>query len=169
MSAANIGFRAQLAIPEQRHLYDYWLTKCREDRLPSRQDVKPGDFRLLLPWISLIDCETAAGPYRIRLAGTQLREIYGREATGKLVTECEAPPHGAAYWSVMLARVGQGRPAQGIVPVHRPGTEFMTRFWLRLPLQDAAGAVTIVLGYDVLVFAAKLGALGRAAKAAQIA
>ena len=32
-----------------RQLYEYWLSKCRDGRLPSRNDIEPGDMGRNLP------------------------------------------------------------------------------------------------------------------------
>ena len=168
MGAADMAFRAQLVIPEQRHLYDYWRGKCHDEVLASRKDIRPADFRQLLPWISLVDLLDGPRRLRVRLAGTQLREIYGRDITGAYLEDLDLAQRGA-YWSVAFERLSQGLPAQGILPVHRPSADFMTRFWLRLPLAGADGKVNMVLGYDALVYASKLGALERLTRRAGVA
>ena len=52
--SVNIAFRAQLVVPEQRQLYDYWLSRTDQGLLPTRADINPADIPRLLPFISLI-------------------------------------------------------------------------------------------------------------------
>ncbi len=160
MSAADLAFRAQLVIPELRHLFDYWRTKCAGRQMPSRGDIRPVELSRLLPCISLIDVLPREGRMRVRLAGTQLREIYGRDVTGSYVEDIDLSTR-AAYWSTTYHRLRQGLPAQGILPVHHPGGDFMTRFWIRLPLSADGNTVNMILGYDASVYAAKIGAIAR--------
>jgi hypothetical protein len=158
MSATDLAFRAQLVIPEQRQLFDYWRAKCAGRAMPTRRDIRPADLPRLLPCISLIDVLPENERMRVRLAGTRLREVFGRDITGSYVEDIDLSAR-AAYWATAYQRLKQGMPAQGILPAHQPGGEFVTRFWLRLPLSESAGRVSMILGYDAFVYAAKLGAL----------
>lgn len=162
MSAADLAFRAQLVIPEQRQLFDYWRSKCSGRRMAARADVKPAEIKRLLPYITLIDQVGQGDRFRVRLAGTQLREFFGREITGAYLDDLDLGGR-PNYWQAANDRLVQGMPAQGILPVHRPRGEFITRFWLRLPLSNDDQRVNMILGHDAFIFASKLGALsGRA-------
>ena len=158
MGATDLAFRAQLVIPEQRQIFDYWRSKCAGRPMPARGDIRPVEIARLLPYVSLIDVRPEDQRLRVRLAGTQLREIYGRDITGSFVEDIDVSTR-AAYWATAYRRLTQGLPAQGILPNHPPAGEFMTRFWIRLPLSPDARRVNMILGYDAFVYAAKLGAL----------
>ena len=158
MSATDLAFRAQLVIPEERQLYDYWRSKCSGRAMPARRDIRPSDLSRLLPCVSLIDVLPGIDRLRVRLAGTQLREVFGRDVTGSYLEDVDLGGR-AAYWATAYQRLRQGLPAQGILPMHQPGGDFRTRFWLRLPLAEDGRRVNMILGYDALVYAAKLGAL----------
>lgn len=162
MSAADLAFRTQLVIPEQRQVFDYWRAKCAGRSMASRADVKPAEIKRLLPYISLIDLVGEGSRFRVRLAGTQLREFFGREITGAYLDDLDLGGR-PNYWRAANDRLVQGLPAQGILPVIRPRGEFITRFWLRLPLSNDDRRVNMILGHDAFIFASKLGALsGRA-------
>jgi len=158
MSATDLAFRTQLVIPEQRQLFDYWRSKCGGRRMASRADIEPAEIKRLLPYISLIDRVGDGTRFRVRLAGTQLREFFGREITGAYLDDLdlEGRPN---YWRAANDRLAQGMPAQGILPVSRPRGEFITRFWLRLPLSNDGEHVNMILGHDAFISASKLGAL----------
>ena len=164
MSATDLAFRAQLVIPEQRQLFDYWRGKCGARSMPSRGDIKPAEIVRLLPYISLIGV-AEAGRLRVRLAGTQLREFFGREITGAYLDDLDLGGR-AGYWRAADERLLGGMPAQGILPAHRPRGEFVTRFWIRLPLSNDDQSVNMIIGHDAFVFASKLSALtGQAGRA----
>ena len=158
MSATDLAFRAQLVIPEQRQLFDYWRSKCGARPMPARADISPAEIKRLLPFVTLIDVVDGGRRMRVRLAGTQLREFFGREITGAYLDDLDLGGP-ATYWTAANDRLVQGLPAQGILPVQRPRGEFITRFWIRLPLAAQESRVNMILGYDAFVFASKLGAL----------
>ncbi len=75
------AFRAQLSLPAQVELFDYWMSLSKSGNLPAREDFSPADIPALLPNICLLDVRPAPEHFRVRLAGTALRDVYGREIT----------------------------------------------------------------------------------------
>ncbi len=157
MSAASseLAFRAQLIVPEQRQLYDYWLNCANERAMPSREDIHPADFPRLLPSISLIDVDADSRRFKVRLAGTQLRDIYEREITGCYLDDLNWGDM-SDYWHAAYCRVVDGsKPAQGMVRGPRGNRDHLVQFWLRLPLSDDSKNVNMILSYDAFVAAAE--------------
>lgn len=154
--STSAAFRAQLAIPEQRELFDYWLSRADGRAMPCRADLKPSHFPRLLPAISLM--EVLGGPetesrLRVRLAGTRLREIYDREITGLHLDDFDLGDK-QDYWMAAYRRVIEtGRPAQGVVRGPRLNKDHLVQFWLRLPLACEAGRVCMILCHDDVVSA----------------
>lgn len=152
---SDIAFRAQLLILEQRQLYDYWVTKSRDGNMPLRGDVSPAHFPRLLPFVSLIEVEAASGRFKVRLAGTRLREIYDRETTGLYLDEIDWGDK-QDYWMASYAHlVKDGKPAQGTIRGPRLQKEHLVQYWLRLPLSLGSNSVGIILCYDAFVPAAE--------------
>jgi len=130
----NIAFRAQLVVPEQRQLYDYWISKAAGRTMPDRSDIHPGHIPRLLPNISLIDVEPETGGCRVRLAGTRLRDVYDREITGLEVDDLDLGDK-RDYWVAAFRRtIEEGKPTQGIVRGPRVNKEHLVQYWLKLPL-----------------------------------
>lgn len=156
----STAFRAQLVTAEQRQLFDYWKARCVGEALPMRADIDPIDFPRLLPSISLLDVENAGQRHaehrvKVRLAGTRLRDMYGRETTGLYLDEF-LPPQNDSYWTAAFTRViSQGKPAQGVLSLEDLGQAGTFQFWLRLPLVDAEGNIAMVLGLDTLLVSEK--------------
>lgn len=145
----DIAFRAQLIIPEQRQLYDYWLGRAAGRPMPARSDISPRDFPRLLPFVSLIDIEPETCRCKVRLAGTRLRDIYDREITGLYVDDLDWGDK-RDYWLAAYARIlDDGKPAQGVVRGPRLHKDHLVQFWLRLPLSLPDGRVGMVLSYDI--------------------
>ncbi|MGF7160470.1 hypothetical protein FHS85_002093 [Rhodoligotrophos appendicifer] len=151
-------FRAQLIVSEQQQLYDYWSTRAGNRAMPGRCDISPAHFPRLLPGISLIDVGERDQRFRVRLAGTRLREIYEREITGLYLDEFDWGDR-RDYWVSAYERVvGTGRPAQGVVRGPRVSKEHLVQFWLRLPLSSDAKRIDMILCHDAFIPAMDLHA-----------
>ena len=151
------AFRAQLVVPEQRQLYDYWLELATGAGVPHRSAFNPARLPRLLPGISLVDVETDISKCRIRLAGTRLREIYDREITG--LTVCDIPSTGKHdYWHAAYHRtIVQATPTQGLVRGPMVNKEHVVQYWMKLPLRTVGQGVGMVLCYDHFMLASELG------------
>lgn len=143
------AFRAQLVVPEQRQLYDYWLEKAAGRKMPSRTDINPTQIPRILPSISLVDINPELGQSRIRLAGTRLREIYDREITGMCIEDLDWGDK-RDYWLASYRRtVEDGIPTQGILRGPRNHKEHLVQYWLKLPLcTENSDQIKILLCYD---------------------
>ena len=163
--SAHAAFRAQLVMPEHRQLYDYWIDKSAGRRMPERRDISPAHFPRLLPFVSLIEVAADTGRYRIRLAGTRLRDVYDCETTGLYLDELDWGDK-RDYWLAAYHRIAsEGKPAQGAVRGPRTQKEHLVQFWLRLPLAVECDRVGMILCHDAFVPAADVEApeLDRAA------
>jgi PAS domain len=149
VGSANIAFRAQLVVPAQRQLYDYWIEKARGRPMPERRDIHPAHFPRLLPNISLIDIDPLDGACRVRLAGTRLRDVYDREITGLVIEDLDLGDK-RDYWTAAYQRtVEEGKPSQGVVRGPRVNKEHLVQYWLKLPLcRDGATGVGMILCFD---------------------
>lgn len=141
------------ALRAHEEVFAYWASRRVGDRPPGRANIDPCDFKRHLPTISLIDVvgTTTTRRYRVRLAGTGLYGVYGREITGKALDEVyEAGP--ADYWRAELdAVVDRRRPGVGSHSLAWRGQSHLSILWLRLPLADETGLVNMILGYDMVV------------------
>ena len=119
--------------------------------MPGRGDIKPEDFKRLLPTVSLIDVRRDPMDFRLRLAGTGLYSVYGREITGRGLDDVYNSA-AADYWRVELGKiVEERRPAVGVHSLSWRGASHMSILWLRLPLATNGVDVDMILGYDAVV------------------
>ena len=151
------AFRAQLIVPEQRQLYDYWLEKSGENLIPRRADINPTQLPRLLAGLSLVDVGETVETSRVRLAGTRLREIYDREITGLLLQDMQWGCK-REYWHAAYQRtIDKAVPTQGVLRGPMIDKEHVVQYWLKLPLRTINGAVGMVLCYDYFVPASEIG------------
>lgn len=148
--AAQIGSSAAAARAHEE-LYAYWAGLRTGPRLPARGDIKPEDFKRLLPTVSLIDVRRDPLDFRLRLAGTGLYSVYGREITGRGLDDVYNSA-AADYWRVELGKIVEDRrPAVGVHSLSWRGASHMSILWLRLPLATNGVDVDMILGYDAVV------------------
>ena len=146
-------------MPEQRQLYDYWQEKAGANVMPGRSDISPAQIPRLLPNVSLLEREMPTDRFKIRLAGTCLREVFQREVTGSYV---DHPDLASAenYWTAVCAQVLESAsPAQGVVKAPNRANDHLVQFWLRLPLGADHINVDMILGLDMFVPAVEMAEL----------
>lgn len=149
--AAQLGASATAARAHEE-LFGYWASLRRSGRLPGRSDIHPEDFKRLLPTVSLIDVLPGERrDYRLRLAGTGLYSVYGREITGRALGDVYGQ-RAASYWQAELDKVvEERRPGVGCHSLAWRGAAHMSLLWLRLPLASDGRNVDMILGYDAVV------------------
>jgi hypothetical protein len=149
-----MAFRAQLVLPEQRQLFDYWFGRTGGSGLAKRKDINPFDFARLLPGISLVNIDDDLASSRIRLAGTRLREIYDREITGLSLAELDLGPR-RDYWMTAIRHTAErAAPTQGVVRGPVLHKQHLVQYWMKLPLTvSGEQRVEMILGFDSFVVA----------------
>jgi hypothetical protein len=148
--AAQIGAPAAAARAHEE-LFAYWASRRGGAKLPARRDLDPAGVKRLLPTISLIDVVREPLDFRMRLAGTGLYDVYGREITGRRIGDIYNNA-AADYWRVELASVVRERkPAVGVHNLAWRGASHLSILWLRLPLATNGTDVDMILGYDAVV------------------
>ena len=139
------------AIRAHEELFSYWASRRQEGRLPGRACIHPDHFKRHLPTVSLIDVRRDPRDYRLRLAGTGLYSVYGREITGQTLEDVYNST-AAEYWRGELDKVVDSRrPAVGVHNLGWRGAPHLSILWLRLPLASNGADVDMILGYDVVV------------------
>ncbi|MEP1230008.1 MAG: PAS domain-containing protein [Litorimonas sp.] len=147
------ALRHQIILPEQREFYDYWRSKCKAGKIPSRKDILPEDIKAQLPMTSIVECDDTDGStrYRFRLAGTGYWNLYNREIQGQYLDQL---PIGCRtdYWTKILDKVmTNAKPYVGVTRPNTPNGTHLAQFWVRLPLSDNGTDINMVLGFDHLM------------------
>lgn len=146
--------RGESVLPErQQRLVAYWKSKQVAGTWPGRRDINPGDVLGALSTVSLV--ERSAEGFRFRLTGSRLRDLFGGNLQGKLISLIDRSVEEAGSASMDLA-LETGRPVSG-------SRKVMGRwhFWLRLPLLDEQGRPRLVLCADELCDDASGGVTNR--------
>jgi hypothetical protein len=137
-----------------QEMFAYWASLRRGASLPARIDLHPAGIKRMLPTVSLIDVKRdpeGLVDYRLRLAGTGLYSVYGREITGKTLNDVYNTA-ATEYWRRELDKVvHERRPGVGVHSLAWKGSPHMSILWLRLPLASNGRDVDMILGYDAVV------------------
>jgi len=149
--AAQLGPPAA-AIRAHEEMFAYWNSLKAGAPAPTRREIDPGHMKRLLPTVSLTYVLRGDGlDYRVRLAGTGLYNVYGREITGRTLAEVYNSA-AAEYWRHELGKVVHERkPGVGVHNLAWRGASHLSIVWIRLPLVTEAGDVNMILGYDAVV------------------
>jgi len=139
------------AVRAHEEIFSYWASRREGDRLPGRASIHPSHFKRHLPTVSLIDVRSDPRDYSLRLAGTGLYSVYGREITGRSLNEVYNAA-AAGYWREELDKIVENRrPGVGVHNFAWRGAGHMSILWLRLPLATNGVDVDMILGYDALI------------------
>ncbi|HEV7306505.1 PAS domain-containing protein [Ensifer sp.] len=126
-------------------LFRYWNTIRGKRELPRRDELEPGDIRVLLPNLFILERDRAAG-ISFRLAGTQICALFGQELRGRqfgmLWLGSQAAKTQRITGLVMAHRVPVVLSANARTADHR-AVEIET---LLLPLASSGGESDRVLG-----------------------
>ena len=148
--SAQLSASASAARAHQE-MFAYWASLRRGASLPARVDLHPASMKRLLPTVSLIDVVNEPRDYRLRLAGTGLYGVYGREITGRMIGDVYNTD-AFDYWRKELDKVvDERRPGVGVHSLAWRGAPHMSILWLRLPLASNGKDVDMILGYDAVV------------------
>lgn len=104
VSLAAVADRLSVA---QTSLYAHWTAQRGARAMPDRRDIDPLDLpRPALPYLFLTDVVRSPDGnlrFRIRLAGTAMVELAGREPTGFFVDEVHPDKRYGAYIGALYA------------------------------------------------------------------
>lgn len=130
----------------QRDLVEYWASLRDGSGRVSRENLDPGHFRSMLASISIVEV-SPRGEFRFRIAGSKLRELFGREARGHSVQEISGK-YSESYLLGLSAALERTVPVGGMIENAARGK---VHAWLRLPLLGNDGRVSQVLCHDTLL------------------
>lgn len=140
------AFRARLGTGRLGQIFDYWHAKRPGEGLPARDAIDPSELVPLLPWLCILE-PTEAGVL-VRLAGTRVRELFGRELTGADLLRTLPPPF-SANAARSYRRVVAGQLWLTQVESRLPNGSTLPYGRLSLPLgSDGARVDRILVAFD---------------------
>jgi hypothetical protein len=133
---------------ELKEALKYWQSCCGGHSRPARASMNPAGMTKFLPLITLVDVHQPAGGargYRIRLAGSNVEQIYGN-LTGRLIEDA-LPPAIAARWRNCLDIAYEAdRPLRLTGQAAIGNKRWLTGEILLAPLGDPNGPISMFFG-----------------------
>ena len=146
---AGASFRAWIAHPSLRTLYDLWLRSRGERIAMRRADLDPTEIPRLLPNLILSDVGEGGRQIRYRLVGTEIVAAHGFDYTGKTVEQLTSGPTLAYTYELYGLVVSQAVPVYSEGYFRWAGREHRWTKRLHLPLTRTGTAVDMVLAGQV--------------------
>lgn len=128
-----------------RELYDYWERIRGEEPAPRRSDIEPGEIRGILADTFIL--EVVDRDHQIvRLAGTRVCALYGREIKGAGFLDFWADEDRAAVATLATAVCEDAAGAVITASLASPGERHLTCEFLLLPLRHGGPTYDRILG-----------------------
>lgn len=127
-------------------LYEYWNDKRGSRRTPARADIDPLDFAELLPCILMYDVLREPLDFRMRLFGTRLVSVSGRELTGKMLDEIFPSDAENKFRNELTNICETFEPSLACYDGRWMSKDFVSYERLILPLSEDDTEVNILLG-----------------------
>ena len=127
-------------------LYAYWDAKRGDRLMPARADLDPGEIPQVLSHLILLDVTHDPLRFRVRLYGTEVVDLRGRDLTGRYLYEGAPTSLGETTRPWNLATVETRRPHYVTGPYEDIGNERTGTFHrLGLPLSVRGERVDMLM------------------------
>ena len=131
--------------PDVIQIVAYWREKSAGRRMPRRSDLDPGDFKALLPRITLVDVVPDARRFVYRLVGTEEVASRGSDPTGRSVAEAffaASAEESVSYYEYVAH---YGEPYCFRDAYHAPDGALEKQDVIFLPLSEDGETVNMIL------------------------
>jgi hypothetical protein len=132
-----------------REIVALWQRLKSGDQLPKRSDIRP---EALAPWlgnIALVEVFSDPRRFRLRLVGTRIADVAGRDSTGKWFDELYSGADLVNLNEVYSASVDDGEPYFVRGNMRVAGKEFIEFDAIHLPFADVAGDICMIVNFIV--------------------
>lgn len=129
-----------------RRLYDYWRSKASARAAPRRRDIDPVlEIPAVVPHVGLAEVLDGGRDVRFRVAGGELRDMFGRELRGARLGEVRIADDAARMQADCRAVVASGRPTCRFHDFTQRSGQRIRYECLLCPLLDDKGQVQMLL------------------------
>jgi hypothetical protein len=132
-----------------RDIVEFWHQLKNGAQLPRRADIRP---EALAPWLGsivLVEVDPTVRRYRLRLIGTRIAEVVGRDSTGRWFDELYDGQDLEALNAIYSACVERREPQFVRSNIRVSGKEFICFDAVHLPFADADDDVCMIVVFIV--------------------
>ena len=76
-----------MKLPATRALHAYWVSQCQGRCAPDRHDLDPAGMGGVLPYTFMLEVDGEPGRFPIRISGTRLDALFGRDLKGQVFAD----------------------------------------------------------------------------------
>jgi len=131
-------------------LHRLWLRAKKDRRMPARSDFLPEDFAPMLGRIVLFDVHRNPLEFVCRLYGSQIRNVYNEDMTGRSISEFRPPDYRDLLLRDYRDMAENGEPRLHRIEVYRDYKQ-LHYDRLLLPLGANGETVDMVLAASVYI------------------
>lgn len=131
-----------------KELYALWDELRGNAPMPSKNDFKPERMRAYLPNLYIVDIIDGGADYRLRLIGTALTQMVGRDMTGCLLSEVPETRWRAQVYDLVIR---EKAPVAYLSRLGRLGGPEVTTENIVLPAVGMDGAFSELICASVIV------------------
>lgn len=100
-----------MKLPATQALYAYWNKQRRGRCAPNRHELDPAEIRGLLPHTFMLAADDQAGAFPIRLSGTRVDALFGRDLKGRPFAELWTEPAAVELRDLLAGVLDGAQPA----------------------------------------------------------
>lgn len=134
-----------------RKLYAYWDSKRGTKLAPARKDIDPIEIRDLLPHIFMFDVLRHPTDFKMRLHGTHLAEVMGRDNTGDFFQKMYQGDHAKKLWDIYCDVANDFSVIYSQHSAAWMAKDYVYYERLLMPLSDNGKDVDILLGISYFI------------------
>ena len=128
-----------------RMLFEYWNAKRGDRGAPKRTDIDPVEIPELLGFINLYDVRQEPRDYLVRLNGSEVAAMLGRDITGMWCSEVVSGEDKERCHAAFGMCVDNWTPALVETSLGFCGKDYATQILLALPLSSDGETVDMMM------------------------
>jgi len=145
LSAAPVGGPSDIADLKLRRLYQYWAGKRAGRVVPLRRDIDPVEIPELLGIVNLFEVRGNPRDFRVRLNGTAVAEMTGRDVTGEFCSSIMCGDDAVRCKEAFEMCVDRRAPVTVETSLAFCGKPYMSQTIVVLPLSSDGERVDMII------------------------
>ncbi|MTI10797.1 PAS domain-containing protein [Curvivirga aplysinae] len=146
-----VGSLQDLENEGHKKLYAYWDDKRGGRKAPSRKDIDPIELRDLLPHMFMFDVIRNPIDFKMRLHGTHLVDVMGRDNTGDYFSKMYRGTEADELWDIYCEVANSFSVIYSKQSASWMSKDFVHYERLLLPLSEDGDEVNILLGLSYFI------------------
>ena len=145
LPATTVGASSEITDVRLRRLYDYWAMKRDGRPAPARGDIDPVEIPEILGYVNIFDVLNEPREYRVRLNGSNIAEMLGKDITGQYCSTITSGQDAARCKNAFDICVDRCTPVIVETSLAFCGKPYMVQTFILLPLTSDGAQVDMIV------------------------